>query len=467
VPATFALAWLAVWPLVAGCQSGAQQDLIARELRMHEDQIYAMEDYLTQYQQLVCKYRSENEALRRRLADEYYDGDALPAPRQTPRTGGGRTAPPSGTSIEIRETPGREGQQAPPREIEIEVPDVPPLEGSTSDESTSQEIVRAVHLESRVTGAGAAAIDEAASGQAASAAGKPHPKSSIKPTGMARAQKIVAQSPPPLRLHGEVHASQAGGGPRFVVNVEPLDELETGPFEGEASLMLLAPKKPRHQQRLARWDFGGEDVKTAREDAGDDHALRFYLELPATTPIDPSTELWVRLVPRDGEKLLAHTKVDLSLPGRFASSTASGMNEMTGRLGQGPGMSRESRVDAPGAPPIRTQDGDTASLLEGDWSIARPGQPANLPRAEELLMGGWRTSSEPIAEIAQASAITKPDAPVVLQASHVENGSLSKPARTYKRPTWSPDRGSVSSANSDDSATRATASKRPPWSATR
>lgn len=45
---------------VAGCQSNAQYDQVARELRMQEDELYAMEDYVAQYQQLVCKYRNEN-----------------------------------------------------------------------------------------------------------------------------------------------------------------------------------------------------------------------------------------------------------------------------------------------------------------------------------------------------------------------------------------------------------------------
>ena len=55
--------------LLAGCQSGAQFDQVARELRMQEDQLYALEDYLEEYQRLVCKYRSENASLKRQLAE--------------------------------------------------------------------------------------------------------------------------------------------------------------------------------------------------------------------------------------------------------------------------------------------------------------------------------------------------------------------------------------------------------------
>ncbi|HEY3395827.1 MAG TPA: hypothetical protein VGK58_24205, partial [Lacipirellulaceae bacterium] len=297
----FALGWLAIWPFIAGCQSGAQQDLVARELRMHEDQIYAMEDYITQYQQLVCKYRSENAALRKRLADDYYDAGELPAPRQAPRTDGRRTTPPGGTSIEIRETPGREGQQPPSREIEIELPDVPPLEDSTSDGTHSEGVIAAVHLEATSTSAG-----DNSSGE--TAIGKPRETALVQPAGTARAKAIIDHSKTSLRMHGEVVASDSGGGPRLIVDVQCADGLKNGSaFNGNASLMLLAPDRPRGQQSLARWDFSADDVQTAKQDAGDERTMRFYLELPAGTPINQLAELWVRLVPHEGEKLLAHT----------------------------------------------------------------------------------------------------------------------------------------------------------------
>jgi hypothetical protein len=110
----------------------------------------------------------------------------------------------------------------------------------------------------------------------------------------------------------------------------------------------------------------------------------------------------------------------------------------------------------------------TDNLLEGDWSVARPGEPANLPSAEEVLTGGWRTSSEPITVVTQASAIAKPDAPVVRQAQHVEDGNENKPAPAYKPPTWSPDRPSESALLSEIGEPRDTGlRKRPAWSATR
>jgi hypothetical protein len=98
-PAVVCLA--GVLPFLSGCQSGAQSDLIARELRMQEDKIYAQQDYLDQYQQLICKYRAENIALKRMLAD-HNPGEA---PRHRDPTTGepasarGRAAPTEAPAI--------------------------------------------------------------------------------------------------------------------------------------------------------------------------------------------------------------------------------------------------------------------------------------------------------------------------------------------------------------------------------
>ncbi|HEX2473177.1 MAG TPA: hypothetical protein VHK01_00440 [Lacipirellulaceae bacterium] len=469
LPTLFALGWAAIWPLAAGCQSGAQQDLVARELRLQEDKIYAMEDYLNQYQQLVCKYRSENAALRRRMADEYYDGDELPEPQKAPRADGQRTTPPGGTSIEIRETPTGEGEQPPSREIEIEMPDVPPLEGSTSSESDLTNVQTAAYIEPDASDS----HKYAAEAPAAASSVRVHGKS----TGKARVQAIIdpsrvsesqdekhQQTGPgskaPLRLHGEIVANNLGSGPRLVVNIESTDEsqMDVG-LDGDVSLMLLVNHGADGDEKLARWDFGREDVQAAKEAASKPGAMQFFLELPADTPIVDSTELWVRLVGHDASKTLAHADVDLAMPGLFASVE--------------PTVPQTAPTSMPA---IETVDENemsipariAASLVEGDWSIARPGEPANLRSPEELVNGGWRTSSEPIAVVAQATAVAAPARPVVQQASHVEDLADRQPPRTYKPPTWSPDRPCKVVTRPNDSARKEAAlSKRPAWSATR
>lgn len=54
--------------LLSGCHGGPKTDVIERELRWQEDQIYALEDYLMEYQAKVRRLRCENETLRQSLA---------------------------------------------------------------------------------------------------------------------------------------------------------------------------------------------------------------------------------------------------------------------------------------------------------------------------------------------------------------------------------------------------------------
>ncbi len=243
------------------------------------------------------------------------------------------------------------------------------------------------------------------------------------------------------------------------MNVESTDSSEDdAAFDGTASLMLLANNGPDGEQKLARWDFGSEDVHAAKELAAKPAAMQFFLELPADTPILESTELWVRLVTRNASKLLAHADIDLARPGIFASA-----DHREAQVTDGLPPASEALVDDSTSISARI----AASLVEGEWSIARPGKPANLPSPEFVLTGGWRTSSEPIAALAQSIAVKAPARPVVQQASHVEDLAESKPTRTYTPPTWSPDRPGTSAAKADADTREAALSQRPAWSATR
>ena len=396
--------------LVAGCQSNAQQDLVARELRMQEDQIYAMEDYLSQYQQLVCKYRSENAALRRRLADEYYDGEEVPTPR---------TAPPT-----RRDGPSPDEPAAQPNGLDL--PDVPPLEGGASNEPKPD---------------GEAAL---AAGQTDVAPRAMHELLEDSPPVVSIAPAHHGAAPHQVWLHGEIVANDAGGGPRLAVDVEPLDAAgRCIPFAGQLSLMLLATQADGGEQSLARWDFTPEDATSAVDSAAGEHAMRFYLELPPDTPVGEATQIWVRLVSSDGDKVLAYTEIQLDRPGQFAS-----------------------HLDRPAATDIPARI--VSRVIEGDWTIARPGEPANLPTADEESSGGWRTSSEPIPVVVQASATAEAVSGPVQQAFHTE--AATKPAPpVYKPPTWSPERHPTAASSDavERQTVRRSVASRPSWSSTR
>ena len=69
---------------LVGCKSNGQTDLVEREMRQQEDQIYAMQDYLNNYQQLLCQTRAENESLKQQLAERAAGRECRPLRRATP-----------------------------------------------------------------------------------------------------------------------------------------------------------------------------------------------------------------------------------------------------------------------------------------------------------------------------------------------------------------------------------------------
>ena len=267
---------------------------------MQEDQLYAMEDYISQYQQLVCKYRSENAALRRQMAGDSYEGDVdeLPRPGPSVRPSNERRGP----TFRAPQTPRRSGETS--EGTQIEVPEVPPLEGSTSTQD-KYEVATASYERHQScptrSAAKSVAVEEPATDQSSTA----------------------DQSSKAVSLRGEVIANDSGGGPRLMVDVERLDPSGTSAqFNGTLSLLLLERGQENVPQNLARWDFSVDDIRAAAEPSAGEHVMRFYLELPAEPTTGNPTEIWVRLLPRDGAKLLAHAEIDLRHPGDFASSHA-------------------------------------------------------------------------------------------------------------------------------------------------
>jgi hypothetical protein len=453
-------AWLAGAALsiaaVVGCHNNSERDLIARDRRMQEDQIYALQDYISQYQQLVCRYRSENESLRRKLSDGRV-AEPEPEPSEPrPRTRDRSSAPTSTPQFQAPQTPSSEEQSPPPPAPPvIEAPDVPPLKTTTTGEAalTNDSLVSEVAVPDdsspRVL---VASHDETtqneASGETASAAGEPGRFIANEPTAPA----VHAQSDSAINvmLSGEVVANDAGGGPRLMVDVVPFDASgRVEAFDGSVSLMLLTSGDDGRQRSIGRWDFGPNDVRAAIDTSASEPTIRFFVELPAGAAVSEATQLWVRLVPRDGAKLLAYANVDLAQPGVFSSRTD--------KLWP----TEEAVLAASYVEESSTPASDVATTMsEGDWAIAEPGKPANLPPEAQDSSGGggWRLSTEPMPAVVASSTALSPPPAIEPLVRHENPTPVADAARPAKRPGWSPER-------SGESARRV--ATRPNWSATR
>jgi hypothetical protein len=351
--------------LIAGCQSGAQYDQAARELRVQEDHLYAMEDYLAQYQQLLCKYRSENAALRRQLAERGF------TPSGSPSRDRSMVAPPTtdGPDIEVPEIPpiNRTPTQPP-----LEAPDIPPLGETTSVDS--------------------------------------------------------------VMLRGEVIANDEGGGPRLVIDVEPRDAAgQPAVYDGALSLMLVEPNDDTGPMKLARWDYRPEDVQATDMSGG---RIQFHVEVPEDTPLPASSELWVQLLPREGDRIVTHADIDLQQPSSFASQDVESPYEVAAN--EHPVIAAVYNEGSE-LPPVESE------VLDAGWSIARPNEPAGIAGAADAEE--WRATSEPPPEaIAIPSPSMRAETPKRRVAVPKSGKSPWSPdragqsLRTATRPSWSANR---------------------------
>jgi hypothetical protein len=451
---------------IGGCQNNSQADFIARDRRMREDQIYALQDYIQQYQQLVCQYRSENAALRRQVsegfvvepqrnqADPYSPSRNGATPKfQSPQSPA-NTKTPSSLPATQPETPA------------IEEPAVPPLKTSsdaTSIEKTSSPQVLRASYEEPV--------------EPESTPSEPAP-----PSQSSNACDVM--------ICGEV-VSNEGGGPRLLIDVVPFDKSgRVESFIGNLSLVITGAGVDGKQARMCGWEFGPEDVHAAVDTNASEPSMRFYVELPADTVTDRPTVLWARLVPSKGSKLFAHAKIDLVHPGEFASYAHKPQQnkiQQPQQLGlvadsqrlvepanyeEPPLLPQEVLADVPRMPseePSAAAEGlaaEDSPLLarsvsenEGAWAVAVPGKPANLPAEarDESGAGGWRASSEPIPVAIVAS--TEVPLKAEPQQKSDEHAPPLEAKATVVRPNWAPQRGGEES--------RRNVASRPGWSATR
>jgi hypothetical protein len=431
--------------LLSGCQSAGQYDQVARELRMQEDELYAMEDYLEQYQQLVCKYRSENARLKRQLAESGVT-PATERPERGPRPT--RSVPPADETPPADDTP----------PTNIQPPEVPPLGETTDDGAILKRRHRAHGDVMQVAAEMTEDESKAARTMALEAADQSKPASDVW-------------------LHGEVVVNDEGGGPRMVVEVQPLDaEAKPTLFDGALSLLLTAPGDQGETVNVARWDYRPNDVRAAIDATSEDKPIRFHVELPPDTVASEASEIWVRLLPRGGGKLLTRTAIDLLEPSKFSSHE--GM-ESADRLVDVADVDDEGIATASVYSELRDEANlsdesadvaitpTSAEMFDGGWTIATPGRPAGLVTEASKAKSDWKASLEPPPTAMATSVASRPRPPRVHRSASEREARGTRPAASStKAAGWSPERGGSSSATPPRSASSAS-SGRPGWSATR
>ncbi len=222
-------------------------------------------------------------------------------------------------------------------------------------------------------------------------------------------RRALSSSSSDILLSGEVVANESGGGPRIVADIEPFDRSgRAEPFDGNVSLMLLAVDADGKQKKLARWDFGPDDVRSALDAAANERMMRFHVELPPHTKIDGTTELWVQLTANGRSRLLSHASIDLTRPGVFSSRTDKVW------------PAEESVMAASYEEPATESNDVAAPLNEGKWATAEPGKPVNLPAEAHDAAGGWKASSEPLPAAVASDDTSHSNTPRTCAESRIE-----------------------------------------------
>lgn len=399
---------------VVGCRSGVERDVVQREMRKQEDQIYALEDYLTEYQQLLCDARSENAALKRQMVKgQFREGSASIVPETEDTLPSPPAVAPTPPASSQEPEPAAPADDVPP--LDLSAPEVPPLDAS-SDHEPEQIAVREVEPASAEFEVEADTV-EAENIEA----------------------EVIDAPPSAVVLRGEVQtetddAATEDMGPRVLLNVEPVDVAgHVVEFHGRLSLLVLDPAAREKERQLARWDFKEAELAEMSGESDSGKGFELPLQLPAESPTNRPLELWVRLLPAEGEKLLGRTTMDLSRPGRFATAEV--------QPAQQPVKKQRPLVQPAAAQlPVAVKPRSAVQVFETNvdqsgWQIAKPGDVANRPASERTASTEWKLAAQPIPE--NEPAPLAESMPVPARISPLPN---TERYRVADAPTWSPDR---------------------------
>jgi len=225
--------------------------------------------------------------------------------------------------------------------------------------------------------------------------------------------------------------------------------------------------------------------------------------------MDRPVELWVRLLPDEGEKVLGHAAIDLGRRGRFASSVSTrpaGSESAHGHAAEHLAIGVEcgsldtvergsantvvhgspdpAPIGVVGRPRHNLADQSAGPVHQSDWQTARPGEVRQLAASPARNVSEWRTATQPIPEVAEppiyptppprggaerGSQVLRgsPDPALAVGVAERPRYSESPPPDKPRAPKWSPDRPGKAigdSATDRPPVDNSVPSPRPVWS---
>jgi hypothetical protein len=257
-----------------GCRSrDSDRQLIHREMRLLEDEIYYLEDELEASYARLESCRRENDALRKELGGS--DGDGLNEPDVELRPP--RINLPKLPNIE---RPADDGDSAPPFEP-----------GQTSDESDDDPEVRLA------------------------------PPGFSQQRGRRSASRRLAEVRFNRRLTGGYNADGHPGDEGVLVVLEPrnADGRLVEAF-GDVTLFVNDPALPADERTVARWSFTADEIAARFKETPMGTGVHLRLPWPNDPPRHESLELLVRYAPAAGSELVARRTIDVDLQAPLEAS---------------------------------------------------------------------------------------------------------------------------------------------------
>ncbi len=298
--------WSAALVLVVclgGCRNQARYELLERDLRLHEDEIYHLEDELAAMQSRLDSARHENAALRRELSE---------------RQGGSGTSSGGRSELEPAELPSVElggdaidggtlGEQAPPYSGPPVIDPLPPEDDSYPGQPQPAFPPGDEPPEFVPPG------------------GEVNPTSASAALGLDR---LLGQRPPEaiqdyfvkqITLHklltGGYNTDGRLGDEGLLVVVEPRNAAgQVLNVAGDLSLVLLDPALSGDAARVARWDFTADELAEQFRSNVFGAGVRLELPWPGSPPTHGQLQLFARWTTPEGDQHEAERAIRVELP---------------------------------------------------------------------------------------------------------------------------------------------------------
>lgn len=250
-----------------GCRSDANRELLERELRDHEDEIYGLEQQCDDLHHQLEACRRENESLKK--------GATEPGEREV--------TPPRGT-------PMPPPPEIPTPKIDLGTPD------STPPPKTPRETPGPTSFGTRRVR------------PAAHFSEPPGPVERVALNHLMTGGHSFSGKPADDGLLVVFAARDAAGRPTQAA--------------GEVSIVVIDPQISGEASRLARWDFPAPETAAHYRDGALTEAFHFELLWPNRPPEHRELKLFVRLTAPDGRRFEDNQTIHIRLPGDEPSSPA-------------------------------------------------------------------------------------------------------------------------------------------------